>query len=108
MSVLERAGVVEPGQMWRCNEARADPNDVPAPHDVPLWEPHPRFTAVVDTIEVDYVELTVTTGNSHPRTPTHGAEVVSTVETLTRDDRWALQADAPSARSTGDTGTADD
>ena len=91
MSVLERAGVVECGQTWRCNEARANPEDVPEPHDVPLWAPHPRVDVVVDSVQGDYVELTVTTGNSHPRTPTHGAELVSTVETLTSDPRWSLR-----------------
>jgi len=58
---------------------------------VPLWEPHPRFDAVVDRVEEDYVELTVATGNSHPRTPDFGAEIVSTVETLTSDPRWSLR-----------------
>ena len=90
MSVVERAGVVERGQTWRCDEAEADPDDVPEPHDVPLWGPHPRFTAVVDRVEDDYVELTAATGNSHPRTPEFGADVVSTVETLTSDARWRL------------------
>ena len=90
MSVVERAGVVERGQTWRCDEAEADPDDVPEPHDVPLWEPHPRFAAVVDRVEDDYVELTAATGNSHPRTPEFGADVVSTVETLTSDARWRL------------------
>ena len=90
-SLVERAGVVEAGQTWRCDESRADPDDVPAPHDVPLWEPQPRFTAVVDRVEEDYVELTVATGNSHPRTPDFGAEMVSTVETLTSDPRWSLR-----------------
>ena len=90
MSVVERAGVVEPGQTWRCDESRADPDDVPEPHDVPLWEPHPRFTVVVDRVEDDYVELTAATGNGHPRTPRFGAELVSTVETLTSDARWSL------------------
>ena len=70
--------------------------------------PHPRFTVVVDRVEDDYVELTVTRGNSHPRVPTIGGEVVSTVETLTRDDRWTLQADTPSARPVGDTEAAGD
>jgi hypothetical protein len=106
--VVTRADVVTAGQTWRCDESRADPDDVPAPHDVPLWAPHPRFNAVVDRVEDDYVELTVTTGNSHPRTPDFGAEMVSTVETLTRDDRWTLQADTPSARPVGDTEAADD
>ena len=108
MSLVERAGAVEAGQTWRCDESRADPDDVPAPHDVPLWPAHVRFTAVVDRVEEDYVELTVTRGNSHPRVPTIGGEVVSTVETLTRDDRWTLQADTPSARPVGDTEAAGD
>ena len=108
MSVVTRADVVTAGQTWRYDESRADPDDVPAPHDVPLWAPHPRFNAVVDRVEDDYVELTVTTGNSHPRTPDFGAEMVSTVETLTRDDRWTLQADTPSARPVGDTEAAGD
>ena len=108
MSVVTRADVVTAGQAWRCDESRADPDDVPAPHDVPLWAPHPRFTVVVDRVEDDYVELTVTRGNSHPRVPTIGGEVVSTVETLTRDDRWTLQADTPSARPVGDTEAAGD
>ena len=56
----------------------------------------------------DCVELTVTTGNSHPRTPDFGAEMVSTVETLTSGNRWTLQADASSGRPVGDTEAADD
>lgn len=88
-SLVARAGAVEAGQVWRCNEANADPDDVPEPHDVPLWESYPRFDVVVDRVEGDYVELTVTDGNSHPRTPDFGAEMVSTVETLTSDPRWS-------------------
>jgi len=104
MSLVERAGAVEAGQTWRCDESRADPDDVPAPHDVPLWAPHPRFTAVVDRVEEDYVELTVTRGNSHPRTPEFGAEMVSTVETLTSGNRWTLESDASSSQPVGDRG----
>ena len=98
------ADVVTAGQTWRCDESRADPDDVPAPHDVPLWAPHPRFTAIVDRVEDDYVELTVTTGNSHPRTPEFGAEMVSTVETLTSGNRWTLESDASSGQPVGDRG----
>ena len=89
--LVARAGVVEAGQTWRCDESWADPDDVPEPHDVPLWAPQPRFDAVVDRVEEDYVELTVATGNSHPRTPDFGAEMVSTAETLTSDPRWSLR-----------------
>lgn len=92
-SLADRAGVVEAGQVWRCDEAQADPEDVPEPHDVPLWEPYPRFDALIDRVEGDYVELTVAAGNSHPRTPDLGAEIVSTIETLTGDPRWSLQDD---------------
>ena len=108
MSVVTRADVVTAGQAWRCDESRADPDDVPAPHDVPLWPAHVRFTAVVDRVEEDYVELTVTTGNSHPRTPDFGAEMVSTVETLTSGNRWTLESDASSGQPVGDTEAADD
>jgi len=102
MSLAARAGAVEAGQTWRCDESRADPDDVPAPHDVPLWAAYPRFDAVVDRVEDDYVELTVADGNSHPRTPDFGAEMVSTVETLTSDARWSLQDAAPSERGAAD------
>ena len=84
MSLVERAGAVEAGQTWRCDESRADPDDVPAPHDVPLWAPHPRFTVVVDRVEDDYVELTVTTGNSHPRTP----DFVADEDAIDRGAEW--------------------
>lgn len=92
-SLAERAGAVHPGQTWRCDEARADPEDIPEPHDVPLWEPHPRFDVVIDEVQDDYVEATAMTGNSHPRTPGFGADVVTTVETLTSDARWSLRGE---------------
>lgn len=79
---------IQPGQSWECNEARADPDDVPAGHDVPLWEDYPRFTAVVDDVLDGLVELTVATGNSHPRTPTLGTTIDVHVDELEDDDRW--------------------
>jgi len=99
VSVVARSGAVTAGQTWRCDESRANPDDVPEPHDVSLWPAYPRFTSVVDDVGEDYVELTVTRSNSHPRAPDIGAEVVSTVETLTSDARWSLQEDAPSANT---------
>lgn len=92
-NLVARAGAVEAGQTWRCDESQADPGDVPEPHDVPLWASQPRFSAVVDRVDEDYVELTVGTGNGHPRTPDFGAEIVSTVETLTSDPRWSPRDD---------------
>jgi|GEM_PF-2082180 hypothetical protein len=59
---------------------------------------------VVDCVEADYVELTVTRGNSHPRTPDFGAEIVSTVEMLTSGNRWTLESDASIDRPVGDRG----
>lgn len=79
---------VEPGQRWQCNEARADSDDVPDAHDVTLWEDQPRFTAVVDDVLDGVAELTVATGNSHPRTPTFGETLDIHVDTLAGDDRW--------------------
>ena len=46
---------------------------------------------MVDRVEEEYVEFTVATGNSHPRTPTFGAEMVSTVQNLSSDPRWSLR-----------------
>ena len=43
-----------------------------------------------DLVADDYVEFSVATGNSHPRTPAFGAEMVSTVATLTSDPRWSV------------------
>lgn len=97
LDLVARAGAVETGQVWRCDESQVDPADVPEPHDIPLWEPHPRFDVVVDRVEEDYVELTVATGNSHPRTPDIGAEMVSTTETLTSDPRWSLRDEVADA-----------
>jgi len=97
VSVVERAQVVEAGQTWRCNEAEADPEDVPEPHDVPLWAAHPRFDVVIDWVEDGLVELTAAEGNSHPRTPDFGADVVSTAGTLTSDPRWSLKEDVDDA-----------
>lgn len=87
--------VIEPGQTWRCNEDRADPADVPEPHDVPLWEPYPRFTASVVCVydEIGMVELSVAYGNSHPRTPDYGATVDVSLETLREDPRWHWRPD---------------
>jgi len=63
---------------------------------------------VVDCVEADYVELTVTRGNSHPRTPDFGAEIVSTVEMLASGNRWTLESDASIDRPVGDKGRPDD
>jgi len=79
---------VEPSQKWECNEARADPGKVPDPHDVGLWESHRRFVAVVDRVEDDYVEMTVSRTNDHPDSPSFRDSVVTTTSKLLTQDRW--------------------
>ena len=83
------AATVSVGQTWGCNEARADLDDVPEPHGVLLWEPHPRFRAVVDHVDGQYVELTVVGGNDHPRTPEFGASVATSTDSLRGKPRWS-------------------
>lgn len=82
---------IRPGQIWRCDEGRADPARVPDSHDVDLWEPHPRFVAVVDEIRDGVVTLTASYGNSHPRTPDFGAKLDLAAEKLLEGDRWTLR-----------------
>jgi|AntDeeMinimDraft_5_1070356.scaffolds.fasta_scaffold07447_7 hypothetical protein len=85
---------VERGQTWACNEADAEDGTVPEPHDVPLWEPQPRFRAVVDHVDGSYVELTATSGNDHPRTPAFGASIATTTTALRDKPRWSLVGDS--------------
>ena len=79
--------MTSPGDTWRCTEDDAPKTDA---HDVELWPSFPRFTAVVDRVEGDYVELTVATGNDHPRTPAFGASLAKSLDTLKESDRWKL------------------
>lgn len=84
----ESSAEISRGDTWECNEARADPDDVPEPHDVELWEPHPRFRALVDRVQGDYVEMTVVSSNSHPRSPEFGDHIAASAEKLQSQPRW--------------------
>jgi len=91
---------VRRGQTWTCDEARADPEDVPGPHDtVALWPDYPRFSAVVDDVLDDVAQLTVATSNSHPRAPDHGAIVDVHVDTLVEGARWECKSEGASTRA---------
>ncbi|QCW05255.1 SNF2/RAD54 family helicase [Natrinema pallidum] len=79
---------IEPGQTWRCNEARADPDAVPDPHTDALWADHPRFRATVDDVRDGVVTLVVGYGNDHPRAPDYGATIVRSAAKLRERDRW--------------------
>lgn len=87
MSAVE----IQRGQKWQCDESRADSDTVPDPHEESLWEPHPRFVAVVDEVRDGVVTLTATYGNSHPRTPDFGSTLDLAVERLLDGDRWSLK-----------------
>ncbi|MDS0258588.1 hypothetical protein NDI56_04075 [Haloarcula sp. S1CR25-12] len=87
-------GTVQRGQTWTCNEARADPDDVPAAHDtVDLWPDYPRFSAVVDAVAGDVAELVVGTSNDHPRAPDLGDRVDLHTSKLIKQERWSLKSD---------------
>jgi len=92
---------VRRGQTWACDETNAE-GDVPEPHDVALWEDRPRFRAVVDDIVGGLVQLTVTTGNTHPRTPEAGEKVDVPAERLNDRPRWSLYREAPTEREVAD------
>jgi len=81
---------IERGQTWQLNEAeRTDP---PAePHSVAMWADYPRFSAVVDSVQGDYVELTVTMSNDHPRSPTFGDTLAKSAERLTEQPEWMVK-----------------
>jgi len=85
---------IQRGQTWECNEARAEPDSVPEPHDtVDLWPDYPRFAGVVDRVVEDVVEMTVGTSNSHPRAPELGQTVYRHVDKVRERDRWRLKSD---------------
>lgn len=82
---------IEAGQLWICDESRADDPRFERP-----WpEPGPRFVRfharVEDHVAGAYVALVVTRRNGHPKAPAPGAEVVETPDTLRTDARWTLE-----------------
>lgn len=85
-----RTSHVRKGQTWSMNESRANPDDVPEPHDVELWADQPSFKAVVDGVVDGVAELTVATGNDHPRTPDFGEKVDIATDSMINDPRWRV------------------
>jgi len=80
-----------PGTTILCDESRADPADVPEPHTDAMWADYPRFHMVVDSVDGDYVEATVTRSNDHPRAPEHGSTLAKSIAVLEGESRWEVQ-----------------
>ena len=81
---------IQPGTSINCDESRANPDAVPDPHTEAMWADYPRFSAVVDHVDGDYVEATVTRSNDHPRAPDHGCSLAKCKQELSESDRWAV------------------
>ena len=56
-----------------------------------LWSDTVRFTALVDSVQGDYIEATVTRGNRHYRTPEVGSELALSRENLIESDKWGVK-----------------
>lgn len=82
MSDAIRAGVT-----WECDESRADDPD----HewdDNPIGSRYVRFTAVVDRVDGDLVELTVTRSNPHHASPDPDAQLAKSVAKMRAEAKW--------------------
>ena len=55
-----------------------------------LWSDTARFHAVVDSVDGDYVEATVTRGNRHYRTPDNGAGLALSRAQLADSEHWEV------------------
>jgi len=78
---------LSPGTRVECDESREGGEGTPTP----LWEAHPRFTAVVDSVQDDYVEATVMTGNGHPRTPDFGSQLSLSADNIDEREKWRVK-----------------
>lgn len=83
---------IRAGQTWECDESRAtDPvHEWP---DNPIGGRHVRFTAVVDRIDGDLVELTVTRSNPHHASPDPDAHLAKSAERMRTESKWQLYGD---------------
>jgi len=79
---------LSPGTSLKCNESREGGAGSPTP----LWGAHPRFTAVVDRVQGDYIEATVTRGNGHPRTPDFGAKLSLSKQQIQQGEKWRVKS----------------
>jgi hypothetical protein len=80
---------LEAGDTLVCDESRGDDPR----HDFGesgLGERFPRFCALVDRVQGDYVEATVTRRNPHLKSPDPGAELALSAATIAADPRWRL------------------
>ena len=76
-----------PGDTWQCDESRSDEPTHDWP-DNPIGRRYVRFTAVVDSVQGDYVELTVTRSNPHVGSPKEGAELAQSKAAMNSTDKW--------------------
>lgn len=86
-------GELTPGTRIQCDEARAENPR----HDFGksgLGERYPRFTALVDSVQGEYVEATVTRRNPHARSPDPGAHLALSAAKIRDEARWRVEADA--------------
>ncbi len=56
-----------------------------------LWGDTVRFTALVDSVQGDYIEATVTRSNRHYRSPEFGSSLALSRENLIGSDKWAIE-----------------
>lgn len=75
------------GVTWECHEGRSDDPDHEWP-DNPIGEQYVKFTAVIDTVDDDYVELTVTRSNPHTASPDPGAEIAKSAQRMQSKPKW--------------------
>ena len=89
-----------PGTRIQCDEARAESPQ----HDFSqsgLGEQYPRFTALVDSVQGEYVEATVTRRNPHARSPDPGAELALSAAKIRDEARWRVETNHEEADAEG-------
>jgi len=80
---------IERGTTLLCDESRG--KNVPDGHDKAIWSDHPRFKALVDRVQGDYIEATVSSSNDHPRTPEFGSELAVSKKSVAEKDVWSVE-----------------
>jgi hypothetical protein len=79
-----------PGTRIQCNEARAESPQ----HDFGesgIGPRYPRFTVLVDSVQGEYVEATVTRRNPHARSPDPGAHLALSATSIHDESRWKVE-----------------
>lgn len=78
-----------PGTRIQCDEAHAESPQ----HNFGqsgLGERYPRFTALIDSVQGEYVEATVTRRNPHARSPDPGAHLALSAANIHDEARWRI------------------